>query len=128
MAANFSMDFLESAAFTSLVTGLLKQNHIPGLAVAVVHNGQVASTGFGTGSFESNLPCTGDTLFDVASSAKSLTAASVALLVDDKKYPEVQYEAPMSRLLPDDFVMQDESYTKGVTVEDVLSHRTGMAR
>ncbi|KAK5113277.1 hypothetical protein LTR62_003614 [Meristemomyces frigidus] len=32
----------------------------------------------------------------------------------------------MSRLLPEDFVMDGEEYTNGVTVEDVLSHRSGL--
>lgn len=122
------MELLESAIFRSLMADLLKKNKIPGLSVAVVHDGAVASTGFGMASFEDGIPCTGDTLFDIASCSKSLTAASVALLVDDDKYPDVQYEALMSYLLPDDFVMQEKSYTDGITVEDVLSHRTGMAR
>lgn len=122
------MDLLNSSHFTTLVGDLLRQNHVPGLSIAVVHNDEVASNGFGLADLETLTPCTGDTLFDIASSAKSLTAASVALLVDDKAHPEVQYDALMSRLLPEDFVMQDKSYTDGVTVEDVLSHRTGMAR
>ena len=122
------MELFESTTFTSLVTDLLRQYHIPGLSVAVVHNDKIASTGYGMANYEDSIPCTGDTLFDIASSSKSLTAASVALLVDDKKHPKVQYDALMSGLLPDNFVMAEETYTNGVTVEDVLSHRTGMAR
>jgi CubicO group peptidase (beta-lactamase class C family) len=50
--------------------------------------------------------CTSDTLYDIASSSKSLTAASVALLVqDDKNHPEVQWDTPLYDLLPEDFVM-----------------------
>lgn len=90
---------------------------------------EVASAGYGYADVESSKPCTADTLFDIASSSKSLTAAAVALLIDDdEKYPEVQYEAIMSRLLPDDFVMPSAEYTESVTVEDILSHRSGMAR
>jgi CubicO group peptidase (beta-lactamase class C family) len=122
------MELFQSEKFGSLVTDLLKQHHIPGLSIAVVHNNKIASTGYGTANFESNTTCTGDTLFDIASCSKSLTAASVALLVDDKNHPKVQYDALMSELLPDDFVMSDKSYTEGITVEDVLSHKTGMAR
>ncbi|CAG8910135.1 unnamed protein product [Penicillium egyptiacum] len=121
------MELLDSNKFTSFVADLLRQNKIPGLSIAVVHNNDIASGGYGVASFEDNISCTGDTLFDIASSSKSLTAASVALLVDDKKHPEVQYEALMSDLLPDDFVMQEKTYTDSITVEDVLSHRTGMA-
>lgn len=122
------MELFESTTFASLVTNLLRQYHIPGLSVAVVHNDKIASTSYGMANYEDSIPCTGDTLFDIASSSKSLTAASVALLVDDKKHPKVQYDALMSDLLPDNFLMAEETYTNGVTVEDILSHRTGMAR
>ena len=122
------MELLESTGFTSLVNDQLRQNHIPGLSIAVVHNDEIASTGYGIANHEDSTSCTGDTLFDIASSAKSLTAASVSLLVDNKKHPKVQYDALMSGLLPDDFVMSEKSYTDGITVEDILSHRTGMAR
>ncbi|KAJ5203781.1 uncharacterized protein N7498_004660 [Penicillium cinerascens] len=121
------MELLDSNKFTSFVADLLRQYKIPGLSIAVVHNNGIASGGYGVANCEDNIPCTGDTLFDISSCSKSLTAASVALLVDDKKYPEVQYEALMSDLLPDDFVMQEKMYTDSITVEDVLSHRTGMA-
>ncbi|CAI7627395.1 unnamed protein product [Penicillium viridicatum] len=121
------MELLDSSKFTSFVADLLHQYKVPGLSIAVVHNNDISSGGYGVASCEDNIPCTGDTLFDIASCSKSLTAGSVALLVDDKKHPAVQYEALMSDLLPDDFVMQEKMYTDSITVEDVLSHRTGMA-
>ena len=72
---------------------------------------------------------TADTLFDCASLSKSLTAAAVSLLVDDnEKYPEVDWSTPVSRLLRDDFVLEDPYATENVTVEDILSHRSGMPR
>ncbi|EQL00521.1 beta-lactamase family protein [Ophiocordyceps sinensis CO18] len=74
-------------------------------------------------------PCTADTLFNIASASKSLTAASVGLLVHDNvNYPTVQYNATMSSLLPDDFAMAEEKYTNEVTVEDILGHRSGIPR
>lgn len=105
----------------------MRQNHVPGLAIAVVQNDIIASAGYGKASIKPALPCTADTLFDIASCSKSLTAASVALLVDDEAHPEIRYDATMSSLLPDDFVMASAEHTNGVTVEDILSHRSGMA-
>lgn len=104
------------------------EHHVPGVSVAVTRGNEPAiARGFGYGSLEENEPCTPDTLFDIASSAKSLTAAAVALLVEDtENHAHLQYETPMSSLLPDDFVMSSAQHTKDVTVEDVLSHRTGM--
>jgi CubicO group peptidase (beta-lactamase class C family) len=122
------MDFFNSPVFPSYVGALMDEHHVPGLAIAVVQNDQIASAGYGKAALDPAEPCTADTLFDVASSAKSLTAASVGLLVqDNENYPEVQYDATMSSLLPDDFVMSGVGYTEGVTVDDILSHRTGMA-
>ena len=122
------MDFFNSPIFPTYVEELLKQHHVPGLAIAIVQNGRVVSAGYGKASLDPPKPCTADTLFDIGSASKSLTAASIGLLVnDDDKYPEVQYEATMSSLLPDDFVMSEKIHTATVTVEDILSHRTGLA-
>ncbi|PLB48255.1 putative D-aminopeptidase [Aspergillus steynii IBT 23096] len=121
------MECFLASDFSSYVEELMRQNHVPGLALAVVQNDQVASAGYGKASIDPPAPCTADTIFDLASCSKSFTAASIALLVDDEAYPEIQYDATMSSLLPDDFVMASAEYTEGVTVEDILSHRSGMA-
>ncbi|KAI0454433.1 beta-lactamase family protein [Xylaria acuta] len=123
------MDFLHSSDFPSHVEELMRKHHVPGLAVAVVEGERAFSAGYGLASLDPPKPCTGDTLFDIASSSKSLTAASVGLLVrDNDRYPDVQYDAIMSKLLPEDFVLSGQGYTEGVTVEDILGHRTGMPR
>lgn len=59
--------------------------------------------------------------------SKAFTAAAISLLVDDEKnYPDVQWNAPVSSLIRDDFVLSDSRYTEQVTVEDILSHRSGL--
>lgn len=121
-----NMNLLNTDEFTAHINDLLQRHHVPGLAIATVHNGTVASAGYGYASLNPPKKCTADTLFDIASASKSLTAASVGLLVEDKNYPHVQWEATMKSLLPDDFVMPTQEQTDGVTVDDVLGHRTGM--
>ncbi|KAI1374321.1 beta-lactamase family protein [Hypoxylon crocopeplum] len=122
------MDLFYTDEFSARVRELMDRHRVPGLAIAVVQDEEIASKSYGYACLEPEEPCTEDTLFDIASSSKSLTAASVGLLVEDNgKYPEVQYDATMSNLLPDDFVMPDFASTDGVTVDDVLGHRTGMA-
>lgn len=121
--------YIRSPAFHARVEAMMRSYHVPGLSLAMVHKGQTTSAGWGQASFDPPRRCTPDTLFDIASCSKSLTAASVALLVDDdENYPEVQWDAVMSELLPDDFVMPGAGYTENVTVDDMLSHRTGMPR
>ncbi|KAK8029540.1 beta-lactamase family protein [Apiospora rasikravindrae] len=123
------LDVDSHAAFNARIAAMMRSHHVPGLSLAVVHKGKTASAGWGKASLDPPKPCTPDTLFDIASCSKSLTAASVALLVDDdENYPEVQWDAVMSELLPDDFVMPGVGYTENVTVDDILSHRTGMPR
>lgn len=121
------MDYFKSEVFAALAQELMRQNHVPGLAIAVVQGDDIASAGYGKASLEPPKACTADTLFDIASSSKSITAAAVGLLVDDdENHPEVRHDALMSDLLPDDFVLSDSLYTKQVTVEDILSHRSGI--
>lgn len=73
------------------------------------------------------MPVTTDTLFNCASMSKAFTAAAISLLVDDnEKYPDVQWNAPVSTLIRDDFALSDHRYTECVTIEDILSHRSGL--
>lgn len=70
---------------------------------------------------------TSKTIFFAASTTKAFTAAAVALLVaDNEKYPQVQWTTPVCELIRDDFVLQDEWATNHLTLEDLLTHRTGM--
>lgn len=122
-------ELLQNLEFASRVTQLLSKHHVPGLAIAIVEKGEVTSRGFGHASLNPPIPFEADTLMDIASASKSITAASIALMVeDDENYPDVHWESIVSDLLPGDFVMPEESYTESVTVEDILSHRTGMPR
>ncbi|KAF4961195.1 hypothetical protein FGADI_431 [Fusarium gaditjirri] len=120
------MDLFNSPNFSHRVEKLMLSNRVPGLSIAVVQGDQVKSAGYGFASVKSQEPCTADTVFDIASSSKSLTATAIALLVEDASFPEVQYDSVMSELLSDDFVMSDELHTKTVTVDDLLGHHTGM--
>ena len=53
----------------------------------------------------------------------------MSLLVDDNdKYPEVQWDTPVTNLIRDDFVLEDGYATSHITIEDILSHRLGMPR
>lgn len=47
--------------------------------------------------------------------------------MDDVSYPDVQWQTPVSKLIPSDFVLPTQSLTDQVTLEDILSHRTGIS-
>lgn len=120
------MDYFLSDKFKARAEALMAKYHVPGLAIAITHNERIESLAFGLATLDPPTPCTTDTLFDIASASKSMTAASVAMLVEDERYPEVQYDGIVSDMLPDDFVMPTEELTKQVTLDDILSHRSGM--
>lgn len=116
---------LHSEAFAAKMKELMQEYRVPGVSVATTSNTGDTAKSFGYASQEPEVPCTSETLFDIASASKSMTAAAVALLVEDEAYPQVRWETPVANLLPDDFVLLDERYTHEVTVEDILSHRSG---
>jgi CubicO group peptidase (beta-lactamase class C family) len=122
------MDLIDTPTFRQHAEELMDHYHLPGLSIAVTQNDKVATVGFGVSSRMSQETTTADTLYDIASSSKSLTAASVALLVEDNEnFPVIQWTTPLHELLPEDFVMPTPELNERVTVEDMLSHRTGMA-
>jgi CubicO group peptidase (beta-lactamase class C family) len=64
------------------------------------------------------------TLFAIGSSSKAFTAASIAMLVDDGK---LKWDDPATKYLPG-FQLFDPYSTRELTVADLLSHRSGLAR
>ena len=53
----------------------------------------------------------------------------MALLVDDdENFPQIQWDTPVHQLIREDFVLADNYATNHVTIEDLLSHRTGLPR
>ena len=75
-------------------------------------------------------PMTSENLFYTASTTKSFTAAAVSLLIDDSvnSSASLSWEVPLAEVMREDFVLADDHATAHVTIEDALSHRTGMPR
>lgn len=68
---------------------------------------------------------TPDTLFYIGSNTKAFAAATIALLIDDP-IKQIQWDTPISSLIPDDFVLSDSYATSHTTLIDALSHRVGL--
>ena len=43
-------------------------------------------------------------------------------------FPDVKWSTPLSHLLPRDFALADDYYSSHITLEDALSHRSGLPR
>ncbi|KAK5019594.1 hypothetical protein LTR16_000406 [Cryomyces antarcticus] len=68
-------------------------------------------------------------LFYTGSTTEAFIATAVSIFVNDNKNSStVQWTTPINTLIRDDFVLTDEYWTNHITLEDVMSHRTGMPR
>ncbi len=95
----------------------------PGLGIAVVENGQVTLTkGYGVKRLGAPAKCDENTLFGIASNTKAMTAAVIAMLVEEGK---LEWDAPVTKYMPA-FQMKDPVVTQLMTVRDLLVHRSGL--
>lgn len=95
----------------------------PGLGITVVENGRVTlAKGYGVKKLGTQDRCDENTVFGIASNTKAMTAALIAMLVEEGK---VEWDAPVTRYLPQ-FQMSDPAITKLMTVRDLLVHRSGL--
>ncbi|KAG0652787.1 hypothetical protein D0Z07_0667 [Hyphodiscus hymeniophilus] len=112
--------------FEKMVKDTLELWHVPGVSVAVVDGDITWSKGYGIATFPSTL-VSPSTLYFAGSTTKAFTAAIMSFLVDDnEKYPHLQWDTPIATLIRDDFVLENEYATQHTTIEDSLSHRTGL--
>ena len=105
------------------IESLRQEWMIPGLAVILVKDNEIVfREGFGHRDIERNLPFTPITMQLVASTTKSFTSALVAQLVDEGI---VEWRHPVRDYHPD-FKMYDNFATENMTLEDMMSHRSGL--
>jgi CubicO group peptidase (beta-lactamase class C family) len=113
---------LQPVLQSEIIAGM-KESQVPGVAVAMIKDGSVLfSGGFGVRTVGSSERVDENTLFAIGSVTKSFTAASMALLVDQKK---LQWDDRVQRFEPE-FELADTTRAAEVTIRDLLSHRTGI--
>jgi len=115
------------ARLDGLAGDLMKSSGVPGMAVAVVHGGKtVYAKGFGvknaTQPAGPDNAVDPDTVFQVASVSKSLSASVVAQQVGAKT---VDWNTPIVSQLPW-FALSDPAVTSMVSIGDMMSHRSGL--
>lgn len=91
----------------------------PGCALGVIQDGKLTYTrGFGQASLEHSVPITAHTVFDIGSTSKQFTAASIGLLVQDGKLglgDEIH-----------DWVSELAPWDELVTLDHMLHHTSGI--
>lgn len=116
---------VDTKAVDRIMTRMMEAWQVPGAAVAIVSDGQVQYVkGYGTRVLGQSKPVDGDTLFQIASTSKAFTATAVAMLASDGK---LSFDDPVRQHL-DYFRIGDACADSQVTIRDLLTHRTGVAR
>lgn len=101
------------------VRDFMAKRHIPGASVAVMKDGKVVKIkGYGVASLEHKVPVTSDTVFEIGSVSKQMTAAAIMLLVEDGK---VSLDEKISAYLPN-----TPDTWRDVTVRHLLTHSAGI--
>jgi CubicO group peptidase (beta-lactamase class C family) len=94
---------------------------VPGVAVGILHQGEVLAAGFGVTNVDHPLPVTDTTLFQIGSITKTFTGTLIMRLVEEGK---LDLDAPVRRYVPD-FWVQDEDAAARVTLRHLLTHLAG---
>ncbi len=111
--------------YDAYVTTAMKAWAVPGVAIAIVRNDTVIyAHGYGVREIGKPGAVDAQTMFAIGSSSKAFTAAAIGMLIDEGK---LRFDDPVTQHLPG-FEMYDPFVTRDLTVRDILSHRSGLAR
>jgi CubicO group peptidase (beta-lactamase class C family) len=118
-SAQTAQDNAVSPKVDACVESQLKEQRIPGLALAVVRDGKIVKAqGYGLANVELNVPVTTSTLFQTASMGKQFTATAVMMLVEQHK------------ISLDDRIAEYFDHTPpawdSVTIRNLLTHTSGI--
>lgn len=101
----------------------MERHKVPGVAVGLWLDGEEYAEGFGVTSLENPLPVTPDTLFQIGSTTKTVTATLVMRLVEAGK---LEPDVPVRHYLPG-LKLADEDVAARVTLRHLLTHTGGWA-
>jgi CubicO group peptidase (beta-lactamase class C family) len=113
------------AGFDQYITKTMQDWKDPGLAIAVVKDDSIIlMKGYGTRTMGKTEPVDEHTMFAIGSASKAFTATLVAMMVDQGK---MRWDDPATTYLPD-LQMYDPYVSRELTLRDMLTHRSGLAR
>lgn len=99
----------------------IRRHKVPGASVAFLRNGRITTASAGVLNVDTGIRCRPDSVFQIGSISKVLTATLVMQLVDEGR---VELDAPLSRYLKDFRTLDVRS--REVTVRQLLTHTSGI--
>ncbi|PHZ84750.1 serine hydrolase [Paremcibacter congregatus] len=114
---------LTTTEIDRLVERTMEIFQVPGMAVGIIKDGKVIhAKGYGVREVGKKGKVDEETLFSIASTGKSFTAAALALLVDEGR---IKWDDKVIDYIPA-FQMHDPWVTREFTVKDLLIHNSGL--
>lgn len=111
--------------FEAMAQALVADQRVPGLALAIVHNGRVLSArGYGITDVRAAEPVDAHTVFRLASLSKSFAGTIAGVLVSEGA---LRWDSKVVDYMPG-LRLVNPGAAQQVTVADVLSHRVGLPR
>jgi len=129
---------LDSATeIDSYLERAVRTTKIPGIVAIVVDRNKVIYTGsFGYQNVGADIPMSLDTIFDIASMTKPISAAAIMILVEEgrlnlddrisKYFPKFSDIAVVSSIKGDGSYLLRKP-TREITIRDLMSHSSGLA-
>lgn len=116
-------DTFDVQLFEAMARQLVADQRVPGLAMAIVHDGQVLSaSGYGITDVEAAEPVGPHTVFRLASLSKAFAGTVTGLLVNDGS---LRWDSRLHDYMPG-FELSQPGAAEQLTVVDILSHRVGL--
>ncbi len=104
---------------------LMQENAVPGLALAVIDNGQILlRKGYGFANLEEESTILTSTGFNIGSISKLFTATAIMKLAEDGK---IDLDAPVQKYLTRWNLPESNFDANKVTIRSILSHTAGIS-
>ncbi|GAK56487.1 beta-lactamase [Candidatus Vecturithrix granuli] len=113
----------DAAKIEAVIQTTMAEQHIPGLAIAIIQNNEVVwSKGYGLANIKTQTPMTADTIQNIASVSKTVTATAVMQLWEQGK---LDLDVDINTYLP--FSVRNPTYPDvPITARQLLSHRSSI--
>ncbi|AMP98575.1 hypothetical protein AY601_1660 [Pedobacter cryoconitis] len=114
---------ISAGKIDSLVENSMKKFNVTGVSIGIVKDGQIVYTkGYGVKSMLTKEKVDENTQFAIASNTKAFTTAALSILVEERK---LYWETKVKDILPE-FKMYNDYVTENFTIQDLLTHRSGL--
>ena len=113
------------ATFEAIAQQMVAGQRVPGMAMAIVHKGQILSArGYGITDVSDAQPVDSHTVFRLASLSKGFAGTMAGLLVNNGT---LRWDSHLTDYVPE-FRMSQPGAAQQITVADILSHRVGLGK